>query len=234
MLDPALSLPSGQQSALVYCQKCLEVRHITPYDMVPQYRLQGDELEEEPDQEHEAFVRRHRGHPLARLKKKKDRCWADRPLWDPCRTAYEEVTNGQETFLLKSWRTDLTAPRQYALLRGSLAISTDVFLPEEPLQSALKRDLSCPPAQVASLTTLLQRTVASLPPEELVPAYYSPDDPQVLFAHLADHHLRMVVRRCGETGVAVEKERLWAFLVKNQAEEELTVEMRQHCNLQFA
>ena len=233
MSDLSLPLPPGQQSALVYCQRCLEVRHLTPYDIVPHYQRQEDEIAEEPEREHEAFFQRHQGHPLAKLKKKTDRYWADRPLWDPFRTAYQEVTDGQETFLLKSWRTDITAPRQYALLRGSLTLSTDVFLPEEPLRSTLRRDLSCPPEQSARLTRLFQHTVATLPAEELVPAYCSSDDPQVSFAHLADHHLRILVRRCSETGVAIERERLWAFLVRNQTEEELTVEMRQRCNLQF-
>ena len=236
MTDTAcVSLPvlPSQQSMLVYCKKCLDVRHMTPYDMAPQYRIRGEELEEEPDQDRIVFLQQHLSHSLATLKKKKDRCWSDRPLWDPFRTAYEEVTDGQETFLLKSWRTDISAPRQYALLRGTLDIQTDITLPEEPLQSALMRDFSCPPTQIADLTKFLQRTVAVFPPEELIPAYCSANDPQLSFAYLAEHHLRMLVRRCDETGDSFEKERLWDFFVRNQEEDELTIEMRQHCRPQF-
>lgn len=229
-----LPIQPGQQSALVYCKQCLEVRHFTPYDTAPQYRIHGEELEEEFDQDHVLFFQRHQGHSLVLLKRKKERCWADRPLWDPFRTAYEEVTDGRETFLLKSWRTDIATPRQYALLRGSLNITTNIILSEEPLQSTLIRDFPCPPEKVAGLTKLLQRTVAGLSPEELIPAYCSADDPQLSFAYLAEHHMRMLVRRCDETAIPLEKERLWDFLVRNQEEEELTIKMQQQCSLQFA
>lgn len=229
----SLPLVPGHHSALVYCQRCLEVCHLTPYDTTPRYQHEDDEITEEPDHAPEVFFRHHYGHPLALLRKKKDRYWADRPLWDPFRIAYQEVTNGQETFLLKSWRTELAAPRQYALLHGSLAISTEVCLPPEPLQSTLRQELLCTPAQSISLTTLLQRTIASIPAEELVVAYCSADDPQVSFAYLTEHHLRMLARRCRATGVAVEQERLWAFLVRHHTEEALTVEIRQRCALQF-
>lgn len=233
MENLSFPLASDHPSVLVYCQRCFEVRHFTPYDTASPYQLEDDEIIEEPDHAPEVFFRQHHGHPLALLRKKKDRYWADRPLWDPFRIAYQEVTNGQETFVLKSWRTELAAPRQYALLHGSLVISTEVCLPQEPLQSTLRRELLCTEAQSARLAQLFHRTVANLPAEELVLAYCSADDPQVSFAYLADHHLRMLARRCRDTGVTVEQERLWAFLVRHRTEDALTVEIRQHCSPQF-
>jgi hypothetical protein len=230
----SFSVRPMQQSAFVYCKVCLEVRHFTPYDAVPQYQLENGELQEDPDHDHTDFLHQHYGHPLAALKRKKDRCWADRPLWDPFRIVYEEVTDGRETFLLKSWRTNITAPRQYALLRGSLDMTTDVVLPDEPLQSTLRRDFSFSSAQVAHLTRLFQRTVAELPAQELIPAYCSADNPQISFAYLAEHHLRVLVRRCSETYSTFDREHLWNFLIKNQEEEELMVEIHTHCHLQFA
>src|SRR2546428_12628474 len=97
-----------------------------PSDSAPLYGQQGDDFEEEPDQECTIFLQRHSGHSLRALKKKRDKFSADRPVWDPCRVGYEEVTDGRETFLLKSWRADITTRRHYALLRGSLYIATTV------------------------------------------------------------------------------------------------------------
>ncbi len=131
----SIPLPSqpGQPAVLLYCRPCLEVQLMST---APLYRKRGDDFEEEPDQGRNIFLQRHSGHSLTTLKKKKDKFSADRPVWDPFRTAYEEVTDGRETFLLKSWRADISAPRQYALLRGSLDIATTVTLPAEPLRSS--------------------------------------------------------------------------------------------------
>jgi len=224
----------GQPSVLLYCRPCLEVRLMSPYDTAPLYRARGNDFEEEPDQERNAFLQRHWGHPLTTLKRKKDRVSSDRPVWDPFRIAYEEVTNGREIFLLKSWRADIAAPRQYALLRGSLSIATTLTLPEEPLRSSLAGCFTAFSPLLPSLMKVLQRTVAMLPSEELIPAYCSADDPQVSFAYLAEHHLRMLVRCCYESGLTLEKDRLWHFFTTKQQEEELTVEMRQHCRPCFS
>jgi hypothetical protein len=164
---------------------------MSPADAAPLYRARGDDFEEEPDQERTLFLQSHSGHALTALKKKRDKFFADRPVWDPFRVAYEEVTDGRETFLLKSWRAALTAPRQYALLRGRLDVATTVALPEEPLHSSLA---SCFPAFAPLLPGLLkalQRTVSALPANELIPAYCSAEDPQLSFAYLAGHHLRV-------------------------------------------
>jgi hypothetical protein len=218
----------------VYCKPCLEVHLLSPYDTAPLYHVHGNDLEEEPAQEREDFLKRHRGHPLTTLKRKKDRFYADRPVWDPSRVAYEEVTDGRETFLLKSWREAIAESRHYTLLRGRLDMKATVTLPGDILSESLA---GCFPAFTPFLPNLvqaLQRIVAALPAEELIPAYCSADDPQVSFAYLAEHHLRMLVRCCYEMGLAIEKDRLWHFFVTRQQEEELTVEMRHHCRLCFS
>jgi len=207
---------------------------MSPTDAAPLYRARGDDCEEEPDQERTLFLQSHSGHALTALKKKRDKFFADRPVWDPFRVAYEEVTDGRETFLLKSWRAALTTPRQYALLRGRLDVATTVALPEEPLRSSLA---SCFPAFAPLLPGLLkalQRRVAALPANELIPAYCSAEDPQLSFAYLAGHHLRVLVRCCSEAGLSLEKDRVWHFFTTRQQEEELTIEMRQNCRPCFS
>jgi len=233
---PPTPLPvrPGQPPVLLYCRTCLEVRPMTSFDAAPRYQARGTDFEEEPDQERDAFLQRHQDHPLTTLKRKKNRFCADRPAWDPFRIAYEEVTDGRETFLLKSWRTDISAPRQHALLRGSLDLTTIVMLPEEPLRDTLAHSFAFSPTQLTGLVKTLQRTVATLPPEELIPAYCSADDPEVSFAYLAEHHLRMLVRRCDEAGLAAKSVGLWDFFASKKQDEELTVEMRQHAHPHFS
>ena len=232
----SVSLPSqpGQTPVLLYCNPCHDVQLMSPYDSVPLYHIHGNNFEEEPAQERESFLRKHWSHPLTMLKRKKERFYADRPVWDPFRVAYEEVTDGRETFLLKSWRADLAEPRHYALLRGRLDMNVTATLPEDLLYDSLAGCFPSFRPLLPGLLKALQRIVVIIPPEELIPAYCSADDPQVSFAYLAEHHLRMLVRCCYDAGLAIEKDRLWHFFITRQQEEELTIELRQHCHPCFS
>jgi len=214
-----------QVSMLLYCRTCLDVRLMSPSDATPHYSIQGENLEEESDQEQKLFLQRHSGHSLAPLKKKKERFYADRPVWDPFRTAYEEVFDGRETFLLKSWRSSLEAPRQYALLRGILESTTTVSLPPEPLRDALACCFPYTDEKLNRVVQSLQRAVAHLPSDELIPAYCAADDPHLSFAYLRDTHLRVLVRCCNDAGLFPESKKLWEFFVSQQQEEALTLEL---------
>jgi hypothetical protein len=136
MPHPFAIQPVGEPSLPVsshlfwYCTECREVFRPTPFADAPHYPLQANAelspvdntLGEEPGNEREQFLDRHHGHRLGVLKKIGDKILSDRPVWDPLRTVYEEVTNGQENFVLNSWRRDISAPRCYALLNGSLVV----------------------------------------------------------------------------------------------------------------
>jgi len=229
----SLSPQPGQPAVLLYCRPCLDVQMLNPYAAVL-YRPQGDDYVEEPDQERHNFLQRHSGHYLTTLKKKQDKFSANRPVWDPFRVAYEEVTDGRESFLLKSWRADLAAPRQYTLLRGHMDVATTVTLPEEPLRNSLAGCFASYTPLLPSLMKALQRVVSRLPADGLIPAYCSAEDPHLSFAYLAEHQLRMLVRCCCEAGLTLEKDRLWNFFATRQQEEELTVEVRRDCRPCFS
>jgi hypothetical protein len=181
----SVAVASSPYAAGVWlCRSCFEVQLLSAMESAPRSWEQDSDVQRDADDERTAFLHRHFGHPLTPLKKKKDRYFSDRPVWDPLRIAYEEVTDGRETYILKSWRTDLNEPRRYALLRGTLEVSITVQLPEEPLREELSRTFSCSPQQAEMIVDRLQRVVASLPPEELLPAYCAADDPHLLFSHL--------------------------------------------------
>lgn len=229
---PPAALPA-QPAVLWYCRSCLAVRLTDLYDAPLLSLLRSAEDEEDPKLDDKAFARQHQHHPLGTLKRKRARVWADRPLWDPYCIAYEEVTNGRETFLLKSWRPALNEPQLYTLLRGSLDITATVTLPEEPLRESLFKYCPTLVFLVPRLVKIMQRTVATFPPEELLPAYDSADDPQLSFASLTERQLWVLWRCCCEASGTGEKDRWWSFLATRQHEEELTVEIRQHCHLRF-
>jgi len=208
------------------CRACFEVQLLSAQEHSRCAWESDTDCQEEVEDEDALFLRRHFGHPLVPLKKKKDRCFSDRPVWDPFRVAYEEVTDGRETYILKSWRTDLNEPRQYTLLRGALEVSVTIQLPEEPLRQEFTRAFSCSSQQAATLVNRLQRVVTALPPEELLPAYCAADDPQLLFSYLNERHLRKCVEACQTGGGTFDTARLRDFFIHHQQDDALTLEVR--------
>jgi hypothetical protein len=240
---PVNELPLPISSHLFwYCTDCREVFRVAPFDDAPQDTVQaGEELNrvdstlgEEPGNERERFLHCHRGHRLGILKKVKDKILSDRPVWDPMRTVYEEVSDGQEIFLLKSWREDISGPRCYLLLEGSLVVEeVSVSLEEELVRRALRCSFAFPAATLDHLMAIIQKTVAALSPEDLIPAYSLGTDPNVDFAYLSDRHLDLLLRNClplvDEEGNAS----LRRFFLTRHYNEELTLTVRQQLRLCF-
>ncbi|MGE0681233.1 MAG: hypothetical protein AB7P69_10095 [Candidatus Binatia bacterium] len=228
-MEPHLSITDASSpytAGIWFCRSCFEVQLLGAAESAPRSWEQDSDLQRDEDDEQTAFLRKHFGHPLSPLKKKKDRHFSDRPVWDPFRIAYEEVTDGRETYILKSWRTDLDEPRRYTLLRGTLEVSTTVQLPEEPLREELSRTFSCSPQQAEMIVDRLQRVVASLPAEELLPAYCAADDPELLFSYLNEHHLRKCVEVCQARSGIFDKAKLRDFFVQHQQDDALMLEVR--------
>ena len=216
------------------CRTCFAAQLFSTALGVSCSEEQEDEGQSGSDDEEQAFLRSHFGHALEPLKKKKDRYFADRPVWDPLRVAYEEVTDGRETYLLKSWRTDVNEPRRYALLRGTLEVSTTVQLPEEPLRSELARAFPRVSQQADFIVRQLQHVVATLPPEELAPVYWSADDSQVLFSYLSERHLRQCVAACQTEGERLDTAEVRNFFAKHQQDEALTLEIHHSYRPRFS
>jgi len=207
-----------------YCTNCCEVFRATPFDSIPQYTLHQGTVVEEPCNEREGFLRRHHGHQLGLLKRIRGKLLSDRPLWDPMRTVYEEVTNSQQSFLLKSWREDISAPRRYLLLSGSLVVEgVSISVEEELLRSVLRQSCSFAATTLDRLMGVIQKTVGALSPDELTPAHSSETDPNLCFAYLSDQHLSLLVCRCGQVVSESEIGRLRCFFLLRQHSEELTI-----------
>lgn len=220
--DAAASYPAG----VWLCRSCFEVQLLSAAETSPRLEEQDADWQEDVDDEQAAFLHRHFGHTLVPLKKKKDRYFSDRPVWDPLRIAYEEVTDGRESYILKSWRTDLSEPRRYALLRGTLEVSIEIQLPEEPLREELRRTFSCSRQQAEMIVNRLQGMVSSLSPEELLPAYCAADDPDLLFSYLNEQHLRKCVEMCQTRGGMFDKAKLQNFFVQHRQDDALMLEVR--------
>jgi hypothetical protein len=104
----------------IWCCTCNEVHHVTPFDEAPRYQWDHGEQIELPMDDRRAFMRRHSGHRLEGLRSVGERYFPSGSLWDPMKVGYLEVTNGTESFVLRSVRHEIEEPLHFELIRGRL------------------------------------------------------------------------------------------------------------------
>jgi hypothetical protein len=102
----------------LYCRICNEVHHITPFDSAPIYDLDlnGMTVREIFTDDHRQFADRHFGHEVEQLKSVTENHFSIGRLVDPMKAGYAEVSNGQESFILRISRRCITEPVSYKIV----------------------------------------------------------------------------------------------------------------------
>lgn len=123
----------------IWCRNCNEIHHVTPFDKAPRYQFdQGEQIELSMD-DRRAFLRRHSGHRLEGLQGVGERYSPAGRAVDPMRVGFVEVTNGKESFVLRSFRNRIEDPLHFELIRGRLKASgTSVSIQENEIRKEMK------------------------------------------------------------------------------------------------
>ncbi len=206
-----------------YCSDCHEVFRPLPMEEPQEEGVPDERLE---------FLQSHRFHRLGILRRVAGKVLSNRPFWDPMRVTYEEVSSGRQTFVLKSWREDITLPRQYVLLQGCLKVEENsLSLDEELLRESLGACLVLEPEALERLLRVMRETVAAFSPEELLGAYGSGEETDLSFAYLSDRQWDLLLRRCSRVVDPSQRGLLEAAFRSWRYEEELMVAVRQKLHL---
>lgn len=102
----------------LYCRICYEVHHITPFDRAPIYDLDldGMTVQEIFTDDQRQFVDRHFGHEIEELTSVTETHFPIGRLVDPMKVGYVEVSNGQESFILRISRRKIAEPVSYKIV----------------------------------------------------------------------------------------------------------------------
>ena len=103
------------------CHKCSEVHHITEFDQVPIYELQGAAIKEQPMDDRLAFLERPANHPIEELAAVVHTKMPGSQSIDPMKIRYLEVSDGRARFVVRAFRQSIQEPLTYELLPQQLS-----------------------------------------------------------------------------------------------------------------
>lgn len=132
----------------IWCRNCNEIHHVTPFDKAPRYLADHGKQSEISLDDRRAFLQRHSGHKLEGLQHVGERYFPSGKTIDPTKVGYVEVTNGKESFVLRSFRDRIEDPLNYELIRGRLkAVGAAVSIQENEIRKEMMRHFSWHPQE---------------------------------------------------------------------------------------
>lgn len=107
----------------LYCHNCNEIHHVTPFDKAPTYALEEMTVRETATDDCRSFLDRHWDHQFEELTTLAEKRFHLSRLADPMEVGYVEVTNGEESFVLRVSRKTIADPVSYKIVPRKLMLS---------------------------------------------------------------------------------------------------------------
>jgi hypothetical protein len=131
----------------IWCRNCGAIHHINAFDRSPVYTVTAGEAHETAADDWRDFMARHAGHRLEPLKSTGDRFLAKGSAFDPMNISYLQVSNGEQTLLLKRSRSSIEKPFAYEIVKGNLVESEpSLEVQEDAIRKEMKLHFSWAPA----------------------------------------------------------------------------------------
>jgi hypothetical protein len=110
------------EDRFLYCRICADVHHITPFDQTPIYDLEDMTVRETATDDRRSFLDQHAEHGIEALISRAEKHFYGGQFVDPMKVGYVEVTNGQESFILRVSRRNITKPVSYKLVSRQIML----------------------------------------------------------------------------------------------------------------
>ncbi len=127
------------QDKFIWCRNCNEIHHMSLYDKAPEYSVdQGEEIEV-PMDDWGMFMKRHAGHKLQALRSVGERYCPGGKAIDPMKVEYIEVTNGNDWYVVRSFRESIEDPLSFEIVPGRLkSTGVSVQISENEIRKEMK------------------------------------------------------------------------------------------------
>lgn len=189
----------------IRCRNCEAIHHVTSLDRSPIYQYSTGEIEEIAADDWREFTARHAGHKLEPLRFTGNRYFPAGSADDPMNSAYLEVTNGAETFLLHRTRRTIEEPVRYAVVKGRL-VEHDMTLEiqDREIRKEMRRHFSWAPGQplndakVDRFIEIFRALVGTLDPKSVRPSEYSCENADVSYGRLDAQVIHALMAKCRE------------------------------------
>ena len=203
----------------IWCRDCDEIHHVSRFDGAPAYVMEGGEEREVGRDDGRAFLRRHAGHPLEALREIGEKCFPVGAAGDPMRVGYVEVTNGRESFVIRSFRKTIIDALQFELIRGRLkSYRVAVAIQEARLRQEMKQRLRSVASERAAdektnlFIELLNDLVGGLNPDAIKVVGYDYADASLEYGQLEPPLVDALMRKCSAHFSAAELDAVRGFI----------------------
>jgi hypothetical protein len=187
----------------IWCRNCGAIHHVSAFDRAPIYAVAGGEVQETAADDWRDFTARHAGHRLEPLKSTGSRLFVKGTAFDPMSIAYVQVSNGEETMLLKRSRSSIERPFAYEIVNGKLIESEpSLEIQDDAIRKEMKLHFSWAPAapltddQITMFVTLFRETIQQVDPAELSVSEYSDLQDDAGYFPLASDLVDELMEKC--------------------------------------
>ena len=187
----------------IWCRSCGAIHHVSSFDREPIYAFADGEVEEIPANDWRAFMDRHGGHRLEALKATGADYFPCANAWEPMSVRYIEVSNGEETLLLRRSRSTIEAPFRYEIVSDRL-VQTGVSLEvqADAIRKEMKLHFRWAPAapmedeKVARFVSLFREVVSEIDPHCTRATEYSDTNENVTYCELEWAVIDKLMAKC--------------------------------------
>lgn len=210
---------------LIRCIQCNEVMNATEWDSCPEYIWDSGEIKEIEMSDKKAFLQKHKRHEIEELTPVSTPV-SDKPYIEPIKTCYFEATNGNETFLIKRWRSTIDSPFAYEIIGGRIETSTGkVQVQTDAIEKQMRidNDSHISEEKVGDFIKVVQSETEKLDPEKLEISAEG-DTPLVSYYKLDNDCVDRILTRCQHEFEQRELDLLRDFVLRhNQCNDVMTL-----------
>ena len=188
----------------ILCRTCGAIHHVSSFDREPTYACGSGEVQEVPANDWRAFMDRHAGHRLDALVATGEDYSPCGHAWDPMGVRYIEVSDGQETLLLRRSRSSIEEPFCYQIIDGRLAqTGLNLEIQADAIRKEMKLHFCWAPAapmadeQIARFIAIFRQVVNEIDPHNTQAIEYPDSDENVTYCELDSALADKLLAKCG-------------------------------------
>ena len=203
----------------IWCRTCGAIHRVTPFDRAPLYGFADGEVQETVANDWRDFMARHAGHKLEPMTATGNDCCPNGSVVDPMSVRYVEVSNGNDTLLLRRSRSSIEESFRYEIVDGRLvqsAVSLDVQ--EDAIRKEMKLHFSWAPSaplmddKIAHFVGLFREVVSEIDPDRARESGYSYTDDNAIYCELDAATIETLMAKCSRYFLPIELESIRRFV----------------------
>ena len=203
----------------IWCRKCDEIHRVTPFDRAPFFRFTDGEVQEIVANDWRDFMARHAGHKLEPMTATGNNYYPNGSAIDPMNARYVEISNGNETLLLRRSRSNIESPFSYEVVNGRLVQSgVSLEVQEDAIRKEMQLHFSWAPSaaleddKIAHFLALFREVVSEIDPYSTREKAYSDKDDNVTYCELDAPTIDALMARCSRYFLPIELTTLRRFV----------------------